>query len=99
MKKLLESLEESSAFSEDNANFLEELYERFLRDPNSVDPTWQETFSSIQSGATELAPRAAARQPAPVLRAELLEQALRRQAAVDRLIAQYRMRGHQYRKR
>ncbi|MBS1212688.1 MAG: 2-oxoglutarate dehydrogenase, partial [Proteobacteria bacterium] len=95
MKKLLELFEESSAFSEDNANFLEELYERFLRDPNSVDPSWQETFSSIQSGATELSPHPAAQQPPPALRAELLEQALRRQSAVDRLIAQYRMRGHQ----
>ena len=33
---------DSSAFSEGNAQFVEDLYETYLRDPSSVDPSWGE---------------------------------------------------------
>ena len=92
MNTLQQLFQESSAFAEDNAGFLEDLYERFLRDPESVDASWREKFRSIQH-ETPLR-EFPARVPASPDRAEF-EEALRKQAAVDRLIYQYRTRGHQ----
>jgi 2-oxoglutarate dehydrogenase E1 component len=85
--------EQSSGFAEDNAGFLEDLYERFLRDPESIDPSWREKFQSIQSEPSRAAPT-----PAPstaLLDGAAIEESLRKQAAVDQLIYQYRARGHQ----
>jgi 2-oxoglutarate dehydrogenase E1 component len=87
MNKPKPLFEHSSAFAEDNASFVEGLYESFLRDPDSVDASWREKFRSIQAEAIPL-PLAA---PS---RAEI-EESLRKQAAVDQLIYQYRARGHQ----
>ena len=53
MNKPQKVLEDSSAFTEENAGFLEALYERFLKDPLSVDPSWRERFGRLQSGAVE----------------------------------------------
>ena len=33
-----------------NAQFIEELYDRFLRDPQSVDPQWRDFFGSLEDG-------------------------------------------------
>ena len=30
----------TTALSGGNADFIEDLYEQFLKDPNAVDPTW-----------------------------------------------------------
>ncbi|MCX8013671.1 MAG: thiamine pyrophosphate-dependent enzyme, partial [Rectinema sp.] len=86
MNDRLHLLQDTTAFSEGNASFLEELYERFLEDPNSVDPSFREKFASIQSaaGSTDSAPVP----PGDV--AELL----RKQAAVARLSNQFRTCGH-----
>ncbi|MDD5034885.1 MAG: 2-oxoglutarate dehydrogenase E1 component [Methylococcaceae bacterium] len=90
MNKPPPMLQDSSAFSEGNASFLEELYEKFLNDPDSIDPSWKETFASLQ-----LAPAQAEIGVTGALLSTSLEQALRKQAAVNRLIDQYRMKGHQ----
>jgi 2-oxoglutarate dehydrogenase E1 component len=87
----LQLFKESSAFTEDNAGFLEKLYENYLLDPNSVDPSWRDKFSSMQAPEEYAPPATDTSFPS----AELLSLALRKQAAVDRLIAQYRTRGHQ----
>jgi 2-oxoglutarate dehydrogenase E1 component len=94
MSKLHQLFEESSAFAEDNIGFLEDLYERFLRDPESVDASWREKFRSIQS---ETVPVARAEVPEAEVSLDRgdAEEALRKQAAIDRLIYQYRTRGHQ----
>lgn len=65
-------------------SFLEALYERFLADPQSVDPSWREKFSSLQQ--TVAGPET----PRIATSAE----AIRKQAAVARLSNQYRARGH-----
>jgi 2-oxoglutarate dehydrogenase E1 component len=84
--------QDASAFSEDNAGFLEELYEKFLSDPDSVDPSWRDKFALLQfSVAEKKAPGVAWASPS----AEAYEQGLRKQAAVSRLIDRYRMIGHQ----
>ena len=95
MNKLLQLFEESSAFSEDNASFLEGLYEKFLNDPSSVDPSWRDKFSSMQAGNLETGPTTPGMTPSSGAGIDSLELALRKQAAVDRLIVQYRTRGHQ----
>ena len=40
-------LEATSFLSGTNAAFVEQLYERYLADPNSVDPTWADYFASL----------------------------------------------------
>ncbi len=40
-------LEATSFLSGTNAAFVEQLYEGYLADPNSVDPTWQDYFASL----------------------------------------------------
>ncbi|MVF22650.1 2-oxoglutarate dehydrogenase E1 component [Methylocaldum sp. BRCS4] len=97
MNKLLQLFKDASAFSEDNVGFLEDLYERFLRDPESVDESWREKFRSIQHELTREEP--AAERERRVVKAAIgeseAEEMLRKQSAVDRLIYQYRTRGHQ----
>jgi len=85
--------QDSSAFSEGNARFLDDLYEQYLQDPESVDPSWRDKFANLQLNVPEPPPRLAAVPPVPS--AVGLEQVLRKQAAVSRLIDQYRMKGHQ----
>ena len=63
MNKLLQLLREASAFSEDNIGFLEDLYEKFLRDPESVDESWREQFRSIQYELAREEPYAEKKRP------------------------------------
>lgn len=92
MNKLLSMFQDASAFSEDNAGFLEELYEKFLDDPESVDPSWRDKFALLQFSVTE---KKASDVTWNASYAETDEQTLRKQAAVSRLIDRYRMIGHQ----
>jgi 2-oxoglutarate dehydrogenase E1 component len=97
MSKLQQLFEDTSAFAEDNAGFVEQLYEQFLRDPESVDASWREKFRSIQH-ETAPARRAAASETAAAEAGpgrEDVEEIIRKQSAVDQLIYQYRTRGHQ----
>lgn len=48
MSKLFEQLHQSSPLFVGNTNFLENLYEIFLKDPNSVDTTWRIFFQRAQ---------------------------------------------------
>ena len=41
------NFEQSSPFFGTNATFVEELYQRYMQDPNSVDESWQSVFSSM----------------------------------------------------
>jgi len=94
MTELLRWLQTGSALSEDNASFIEDLYSKYLRDPASVDPSWQRTFATMPS--VGLAERASTRPPSGETQpAETSKAQLRKQTAVDRLIDQYRTLGHQ----
>src|SRR5207249_4966642 len=42
----------STPLSGGNAPYVEALYEQFLSDPQSVDPTWRDYFSKIAEGQT-----------------------------------------------
>ncbi len=61
MTAALEALEAQSQLYAGNAAFLEALYERYLRDPASLDPRWRSWFDRLQAGA----PPEAIRAPAP----------------------------------
>ena len=86
-----------------NADYLDSLYEQYLRDPASVEPRWREYFDRLAPGRRERAvPRA--------IRAEIAERARQapwrcvaaegqdgnnaKQAAVSRLIQIWVNRGH-----
>ncbi len=108
MNDFLHTLKESSALSGGNAGFLDDLYERFLRSPDSVEPTWRELFKTIQNGSfypletprdqMQVAFDRADQTPWAARQKTLedsIEASILKQSAVDRLIDQYRMRGHQ----
>src|SRR5689334_8043673 len=85
-----------------NATYLEDLYERYLEDPQSVDPRWREYFAGARENTREIA-------HGPI-RAGLLERARQpsnaartiptasgesaKQGAVSRLFQVYANRGH-----
>ncbi len=98
------TFEETSYLYGGNAAFIEDLYSRYLRDPDSVDGDWRRYFALLQEGIAtppRAMPAAARRVPSwahrPIARAvtELEGAAADKEAAVQRLIAAYRMRGHQ----
>jgi len=95
MKRLQELFEGTSAIAEDNLEFLEDLYERFLRDPDSVDSSWREKFRSIQEEPLQIRPERETAQSSISANREEIESTLRKQAAVDQLIYHHRTRGHQ----
>ena len=52
MSSVMKQFEATSALYGANAPFVEELYERYLRDPASVSPEWRAQFDAWQaSGA------------------------------------------------
>ena len=98
----------TTALSGANADFIEELYQRYLTDPKSIDSGWAEYFASLQAGRApeqpQLSPREQTRRP-PIDRSpsERFDRrppaadtgaASAKQAAVSRLIQVYCNRGH-----
>ena len=91
-----------------NLPFIEELYARFLRDPDSIDPAWRAWFESFAAaeGAPPRAHRGPSFQPPRLFQArpepnghrygptELIEEA-HFQHRVEKLVRSYRMRGHE----
>ncbi|MES9833224.1 MAG: 2-oxoglutarate dehydrogenase E1 component [Candidatus Thiodiazotropha sp. DIVDIV] len=102
----LDSLRSTSAFSGGNAAFVEDLYESYLKDPESVPPDWRRQFDQLphqEKLDTAHEPirqrflhlvkekRSATASPQENLSPAAAEQ----QASVLRYINGYRMRGHQ----
>jgi 2-oxoglutarate dehydrogenase E1 component len=94
----------TTALSGGNADFIEDLYEQFLRDPGAVDPTWAAYFSQVKGAASgevahsPIRERLAARSNVPPApnggsRSES-GGASAKQGAVSRLIQIYANRGH-----
>jgi len=42
----------TTALSGGNAGFIEDLYEKFLKDPAAVEPAWAEYFSGLRGSST-----------------------------------------------
>ncbi|MDP2903553.1 MAG: 2-oxoglutarate dehydrogenase E1 component [Methylovulum sp.] len=105
MTELLKIFQESSALYGSNASFIENLYERFLEDPESVEASWQKHFKSIQrssdfetahSPIVERFAELAIKSPNRLAQIQgFTEESVKKQSAVARLINHYRVRGHQ----
>ncbi len=107
MSALLQLFRSSSAFYGGNAAFIEDLYERYLKDPESIDLAWRRRFDAIHAEAANEVPHGPVRENFERLASESRTRAQRRsverlepaaaerQAAVLRLINTYRYRGHQ----
>ena len=105
MSNLLKLFQESSSFQGSNAGFIENLYERFLEDPESVEPSWQKEFKILQQGSAYETPHSPVVERFAQLAVKsqgrlaqlqgFTEESVKKQAAVSRLINHYRVRGHQ----
>jgi 2-oxoglutarate dehydrogenase E1 component len=107
MSALIEMFRASTALYGGNAAFIEDLYERYLQDPESVDLAWRERFDAMHREAANEVPHGPVRENflrlakesrtrATARSTERLEPAAaEKQAAVLRLINAYRFRGHQ----
>jgi 2-oxoglutarate dehydrogenase E1 component len=105
MSELLKLFQDSSSLYGSNASFIENLYERYLEDPESVEPSWQKQFSEIHNGAEYEAPHSSvvARFAQLAVKSQgrlaelqgFTEESVKKQSAVSRLINHYRVRGHQ----
>ncbi|MFP6740822.1 MAG: 2-oxoglutarate dehydrogenase E1 component [Alphaproteobacteria bacterium] len=52
---MAQQLEDSSFLFGPNSNFVEDLYSRYLRDPNSVDVSWRQVFADMGDDAAAVA--------------------------------------------
>ncbi len=107
MSAILELFRISGALYGGNAAFIEDLYERYLHDPESVDLAWRERFRVMHQEAANEVPHGPVRENFLRLARESRSRALVRsierlapaaaekQAAVLSLISAYRYRGHQ----
>jgi len=105
MSKLLKIFQNSSSLYGSNASFIENLYERFLEDPDSVEASWQKEFSDIHQGADFETPHSPVveRFAQLALKSQdrlaklqgFTEESVKKQSAVARVINHYRVRGHQ----
>ena len=107
MSALLELFRSSTALYGGNAAFIEDLYERYLKDPESVDLAWRQRFDTMHREAANEVPHGPVREnflrlatesrirPTARRSGHLEPAAAEKQAAVLRLINTYRYRGHQ----
>jgi 2-oxoglutarate dehydrogenase E1 component len=97
---LLQQLAETSQFGGGNAAYLDQLYEDWLRDPQSVSPQWRTWFQSLRgssdvSHADAIARIVVAQQQGHRATAAPIDDAhARKQAGVLRFLTAYRSRGH-----
>ncbi|OMH32866.1 2-oxoglutarate dehydrogenase E1 component [Motiliproteus sp. MSK22-1] len=105
----MELMWKTSHLSGGNADYVEELYELFLRDPNEVPPEWREEFNKlprVQDTVSQDIPHSAIRehflylsknqkraQAAPV--SSVSSEHEKKQVRVLRMINAFRVRGHQ----
>ena len=106
MSTLIEQFRQSSPLFGGNAAFIEELYESFLSDPESVSENWRQYFRNLQAqmqGGRDVAhgpiresfAQMALQPAAGAGRAAVLSPvAAEKQASVLRIINAYRTRGH-----
>jgi 2-oxoglutarate dehydrogenase E1 component len=105
MSKLIKIFQDSSSLYGTNATFIEDMYERFLEDPDSVEPSWQVQFNSLHQGLEYETPHSpvvarfaqlAVKSPSRLAALQgFTQESVQKQSAVARLINHYRVRGHQ----
>jgi len=105
MSKLLKQFRESSALYGSNAVFIEDLYEQYLENPDSVSVSWREKFNIIHNASgheiahspivNRFEKLATTTQGRLAKLQGFTEESVKKQSAVARLINYYRVRGHQ----
>jgi len=108
MSTLIEQFRQSSPLFGGNAPFIEELYERYLHDPNAVPDNWRHYFRTLQDQQAtgqdiahgpirESFVRLAQQSSfgAKPISVTMDQAAAEKQASVLRIINAYRTRGHQ----
>ena len=105
MSNLLKLFKDSSALYGSNADFIEEIYEQYLENPDSVEESWRTKFNKLHHGANHDIPHspiidrfAKLAQTSPGRLAALqgiTEESIKKQSAVARLINHFRVRGHE----
>jgi 2-oxoglutarate dehydrogenase E1 component len=97
---LLRQWAETSQFGGGNAAYLDQLYEDWLRDPQSVAPQWRTWFQSLRGGtgdvahADAIARIVAAQRQGRRAGVPMDDAHARKQAGVLRFLTAYRSRGH-----
>ncbi|MGH8028715.1 MAG: 2-oxoglutarate dehydrogenase E1 subunit family protein, partial [Arenimonas sp.] len=104
MDSLIKQFSQSSQLSGGNAGYIEDLYEQYLLDPDSVGPKWKAYFDATQGREAGDVPHSvvmaqvqrAAREArfAPAAAGGIDEEAARKQNGVAKLVTAYRSRGH-----
>ncbi len=105
MGDLLKLFRDSSALYGNNANYIEDLYEQYLENPDSVPESWRHKFNKIHDNNAHDIPHSpiverfeqlAISSPGRLAKLQgFTEESVKKQSAVARLINQYRVRGHQ----
>jgi len=100
---LLKQFSQSSQLSGGNAAFIEDLYEQYLLDADSVGPKWKTYFDAFKgreagdvphSAVMAQVQRAAAQAKHQTGGGAVDEEGARKQTAVGKLVTAYRSRGH-----
>ena len=104
MDSLIKQFSQSSQLSGGNAAFIEDLYEQYLIDPDSVGPKWKSYFDGFRGREAGDVPHsavmaqvqraAAAAKHATSTGGGIDEDAARKQTAVGKLVTSFRSRGH-----
>ncbi|MFP9097708.1 2-oxoglutarate dehydrogenase E1 component [Flavobacterium sp. RHBU_24] len=88
-----------------NTAFFADLYDQYIENPDSVEPSWRAFFQGFDfaaadygSGATEVVAQAAPVAPAPVSDYSGIPEKLQKEFKVLNLIEGYRTRGHLFTK-
>ncbi|HEX5353101.1 MAG TPA: 2-oxoglutarate dehydrogenase E1 component [Rhodanobacteraceae bacterium] len=96
---LLQQFAETSQYGGGNAAYIDQLYEDWLRDPQSVGPQWRTWFQGLHGAgdvphADAIARIVAAQKQGRRAAAPIDDAHARKQAGVLRLLTAYRSRGH-----
>ena len=105
MSQSLADQSATTALSGGNADYIEDLYEQFLKDPGAVDPAWGAYFQGLRGNSVnevshgEVRERLLSRRDkpagiAPAATTGASDVASAKQGAVSRLIQVYSNRGH-----
>ncbi|PKM12154.1 MAG: 2-oxoglutarate dehydrogenase E1 component [Gammaproteobacteria bacterium HGW-Gammaproteobacteria-3] len=105
MSNLLKHFQETSALYGSNAAYIEDLYELYLQNPESVETSWRHKFSTLHNGIAQetahspiverFAKLALQSQGRLAKLQGFTEESVRKQSSVARLINHYRVHGHQ----
>lgn len=103
MPKLYDEFQVTSYLSDNNATYIEELYESFLHNPAAVSDTWRHYFETLYNGGaqTEISHKKIrqqfaelAKHPKIFMPSVVEEPRPVKQESVDALITSYRRFGH-----